>query len=150
MRGLLASCFGTGLIPRRLFGTDRGAGTVGAVVVLVPVVLLRTVGWGAQAVAAVILTMAAVWAAAPYTKTGEDPQWINIDEAAGSALSVIGLDGLFWLPAFVVFRLADATKWPPGVAAAERLPGAIGVTADDVVAGLWGLAAGWLLKVVIA
>jgi phosphatidylglycerophosphatase A len=47
-----------------------------------------------------------------------------------------------------VFRLADIFKRRfPGVAAAEaKLPGAVGVLADDLVAGLYGLAAGWLLQ----
>jgi phosphatidylglycerophosphatase A len=48
--------------------------------------------------------------------------------------------------AFVVFRIADISKKPPGVAAAERLGGALGVTADDLVAGLWALAAGWFVQ----
>jgi len=47
--------------------------------------------------------------------------------------------------AVVVARLADIFKVLPGVAAAERLPGAWGVTLDDVLAGGYGLAAGWLL-----
>jgi phosphatidylglycerophosphatase A len=47
--------------------------------------------------------------------------------------------------AVVVARLGDIFKVLPGVAAAERLPGSFGVTADDVVAGLYGLAAGWLV-----
>jgi phosphatidylglycerophosphatase A len=38
----------------------------------------------------------------------------------------------------------------PGVAAAERLGGAIGIMADDVVAGLYGLAAGWLAQSILA
>jgi phosphatidylglycerophosphatase A len=33
----------------------------------------------------------------------------------------------------------------PGTAQAERLHGAIGITMDDVVAGLYGLAIGWLV-----
>ena len=33
----------------------------------------------------------------------------------------------------------------PGVPQAEALPGAVGITMDDVVAGLYGLAAGWLM-----
>ena len=44
--------------------------------------------------------------------------------------------------AVVVARLADIFKVLPGVAAAERLPGAWGVAMDDVVAGVYGLGAG--------
>jgi phosphatidylglycerophosphatase A len=49
--------------------------------------------------------------------------------------------------ALVVARLADIFKVLPGVRRAERLPGALGVTADDLVAGLYGLGVGWLLSI---
>ena len=58
----------------------------------------------------------------------------------------IGLTVPAVLVAFVVFRVADATKRFPGVAAAERLHGTLGITADDLVAGVWGLAAGWAFQ----
>jgi phosphatidylglycerophosphatase A len=45
--------------------------------------------------------------------------------------------------AVLVARAADIFKVLPGVRRAERLPGAVGVTADDAVAGLYGLAVGW-------
>jgi phosphatidylglycerophosphatase A len=47
--------------------------------------------------------------------------------------------------AWFAFRAADIWKRLPGVAAAERLPGSLGVTADDLVAGVYALGAGWLL-----
>ncbi|MGZ8755006.1 MAG: phosphatidylglycerophosphatase A, partial [Acidimicrobiia bacterium] len=47
------------------------------------------------------------------------------------------------------FRVADISKRFPGVAAAERLEGALGITADDLVAGLWALAAGWLVQALV-
>ena len=70
-----------------------------------------------------------------------------VDEAAGTFLAVVGLVGWGAAVAFVVFRVADISKKFPGVAAAERLKGAVGITADDLVAGLWALAAGWLVQV---
>lgn len=72
-----------------------------------------------------------------------------IDEAAGTFLAVIGLGGWAVATAFVVFRIADISKKFPGVAAAERLGGALGITADDLVAGLWALAAGWLVQALV-
>ncbi len=48
--------------------------------------------------------------------------------------------------AWLVARAADITKLPPGVGAAERLPGAWGVMADDLVAGLYGLLMGVLVS----
>jgi len=52
------------------------------------------------------------------------------------------------LAAFVVFRMADIFKIP-GVKQAERLPGAVGVTADDLVAGLYGLLVGHLVQLTL-
>jgi phosphatidylglycerophosphatase A len=51
--------------------------------------------------------------------------------------------------ALVVARLADIFKVLPGITAAERLPHSIGVTTDDLVAGLYGLGVGWLLAGVL-
>ena len=60
-------------------------------------------------------------------------------------LALIGLTGWPWLVALIVARAADIFKVLPGVKRAELLPGAVGVTMDDVVAGAYGLAAGWLV-----
>ncbi len=49
----------------------------------------------------------------------------------------------FWLAAFILFRLFDIVKiWP--VSAAEKLPGGLGIMADDIVAA--GLAGMCLLR----
>ena len=70
--------------------------------------------------------------------TATDPQFVVIDEWAGLLipLSFSSLESpATWLAAFALFRLFDI--WKPGpVRAAERLPGASGVMADDVVAGI--------------
>jgi phosphatidylglycerophosphatase A len=70
---------------------------------------------------------------------------VAIDEVAGALVALTGLSGAAWVVAWLVFRAADIWKAVPGVAAAERLPGALGITADDLVAGGYGLAAGWLV-----
>ena len=64
-------------------------------------------------------------------------------------LALVGLGGIPWVVALVVARLADIFKVLPGVRTAERLPGSIGVTADDLVAGLYGLGAGSVLAALI-
>ena len=90
--------------------------------------------------------MASLWSTRRFAADGADPGWVVIDEAAGTFLAVVGLGGWAVLVAFVVFRIADISKRFPGVAAAERLGGALGITADDLVAGLWALAAGWVVQ----
>ncbi len=141
MRRILASSLGLGLILRRLRGSDDGAGTLGAALAI-PLAL--AVENGRLEVALVIaVTAIGVWAAHPFA--AGDPGWVVIDETAGAWLGVIGLGGWPFVIGWVVARAADITKWPPGVRAAERLPGAWGVMADDLLAGLYGLAAGWLV-----
>jgi phosphatidylglycerophosphatase A len=141
MRRLLASSFGLGLIPRRIRESDAGAGTFGAALAI-PLALAVDSVWLEISLVAVV-AVAGIWAARPFASG--DPGWIVIDETAGAWLGVIGLGGWPFVIGWLVARVADITKWPPGVGAAERLPGAWGVMADDLVAGLYGLAAGWAI-----
>ena len=143
---VVASWFGTGLVLRRIRGSDGGSGTVGAALALAMAYALAPVGWWAQLAAAVVVTGLALWSIRPFVDEG-DPGWVVVDEAAGMFVASIGLGGWPLLVAFLVFRIADITKRFPGVAAAERLDGAVGITADDLVAGLYGLAAGWAVAV---
>jgi phosphatidylglycerophosphatase A len=142
---LVASFFGTGLILEKIRHSDMGSGTVGSAVALAVALALRPVGPVAQA-AALALTLAAAFPAVkPFARDNADPAWIVVDEVAGTFLATLGLGVPAALVAWVVFRLADIQKnWFPGVAAAERLPGATGVMADDLVAGAYGLLAGLL------
>jgi len=118
------------------------------VVTLVIALLLHPFGWGVQLAAALAVTALALWSAGPFAEG--DPGWVVADEAAGMLWATIGLGGWAAVVAFVVFRVADITKRFPGVSEAERLPGALGVTADDIIAGLYGLAAGWALFAILA
>ncbi|HSF84779.1 MAG TPA: phosphatidylglycerophosphatase A [Acidimicrobiia bacterium] len=149
LRRWVAAGFGSGWIPRRLWGSDRGAGTFGAVVGgLIGIVAWRSPLW-VDVMIAVLVIAVSVWASAPASRRNEDPGWIVIDEVAGALVAVIGMAGLAWFVAWGVARLADIFKVLPGVKRAEALPAPIGITADDVVAGLYGLAAGaivtWLV-----
>jgi phosphatidylglycerophosphatase A len=152
MHRLIASWFGVGLILGRIRGSHLGSGTVGALFAL-PVALLigYWLGWQAQVAAAAVVTAASVWSAKPFVATEGDAGWICVDEVAGAFIAVIGL-GL-WpgaIVAWIVFRAADIFKnFAPGVRWADELPGAIGITADDVIAGLYGLAVGHLLEALI-
>ncbi len=109
-------------------------GTWGSLVVL-PVALL---GPGAAAALSLLLLALGLWALRQLPETNEDPGWIVIDEGAGMALALAALPGASLLGvalAFALFRLFDI--WKPGpVGWAERLPGPVGVMADDMVAGM--------------
>jgi phosphatidylglycerophosphatase A len=148
----IASWFGTGLILRRIRGSDSGSGTVGALFAVPVVWALASIGIWAQMLGVVIVTTASVVSSARFvnetdsTKHG-DPGWVVIDEAAGVLIATVGLGLQAAIVAWLVFRVADIFKsYFPGVAQAERLGGGVGITADDLVAGLYGLGAGWIVQ----
>ena len=150
----MASWFGTGLILRRIRGSDSGSGTVGALFAIPLVWALASIGIWAHALGVVVVSAASVVSSARFaddadsTKHG-DPGWVVIDEAAGVLLATVGLGLPGAIVAWLVFRLADIFKsYFPGVAAAERLGGGLGITADDLVAGVYGLAAGWIIQLI--
>ena len=149
MHRFVASGFYVGLIPRRLWGNDKGAGTLGAAVAVAISILLWRYPWWLGAIAFAVAFVLSLWSARPFAADHADPGWIVIDEIAGTLIAVIGLAGWPWLVAVVVARLADIFKVLPGVGQAESLPGAVGITMDDVVAGLYGLAAGWVTVLLI-
>jgi len=132
------------LIPGKLWQADTGAGTFGAAVAALIGLTLWTAPWWIDLLAALIAIGLSLWASAPFAVDHADPNWVVIDEVAGTLVALVGLTGWPWLIALVVARLGDIYKVLPGVPQAERLPGAVGVTADDVVAGLYGLAVGWI------
>jgi len=66
-----------------------------------------------------------------------DPQFIVIDEWAGMliALHFIPSPSVFWLLiSFALFRFFDITKLGP-IGWSEKLPAALGIMADDILAG---------------
>ncbi len=143
MRKRIASLFGVGLFLNRMRGSDSGSGTLGAAVGLAAALAVGVLGWEAQALLATAAAGVSVWSSHPFT---DDPGWVVIDEAAGAALAVIGLDLPGAVAGWVMFRLVDIYKIFPGMKWAERLPGGWGVTGDDLVAGGYGLAVGWIVQ----
>jgi phosphatidylglycerophosphatase A len=65
-------------------------------------------------------------------------------------VATIGLVAWPALIAFLGFRLADIVKkWFPGVHQADALPGAFGIMADDLIAGLYALGLGHVLRATV-
>jgi phosphatidylglycerophosphatase A len=88
-------------------------------------------------VVTIVVGTVAVRLSIDHDPTEIDPGWIVIDEWAGLYLALLAVSpGQWWwlVCAFVLFRVFDAVKIGP-VAWAERLPGAYGIMADDLVAG---------------
>ncbi|MFC1556005.1 phosphatidylglycerophosphatase A [candidate division KSB1 bacterium] len=77
---------------------------------------------------------------------GNDPGRVTIDEAAGMAVTLIGLPKVLWiwLFAFIFFRIYDIFK-PPPVRNLEFLPGGLGIMADDIMAGIYANLSCWII-----
>lgn len=136
---LLATWFGAGYLP-------KAPGTWGSLGALPFAWLLVDLGgWPALAVATVLVTLVGIWAAHNYMELSgtHDPGAVVIDEVAGQWLVLLfaPLDPTVYAIGFALFRLFDVWKpWP--ISWADRnIGGAIGVMFDDVLAGLFGLAA---------
>ncbi len=139
-----ASFFGVGLAP-------KAPGTWGSLAALVPGVALLAVSPLALLAGIVLVGLLGLWVVKASRIEG-DPGWVVIDEVAGQWIALLALSGpsvVGVVAAFALFRLFDITKPGPVGWADRRLKGALGVMADDVLAGL--LAAGvlgigrWLL-----
>ena len=110
-------------------------GSAAAVLIAVPLALLGN--WTLE-VATLIICVLGVRAADIYDRAmdSKDASDIVIDEVAGQwiTLLVLPFDWRWWLVGLVAFRLFDILK-PGPVRMAEKLPGGLGVMADDIVAG---------------
>ena len=150
---LLTTCFGLGKLP-------FCPGTWGS---LPPVVLYQVLRyipgeflpWLTPAVMAPLL-IAFSWVFIRYSpvliaSTGKkDPQMIVADEVAGQAVVMLAIallnpDNICNTTAlgFALFRLFDITKpWP--CKRLEKLPGGLGILADDLMAGVYGAIASYV------
>jgi len=159
-----ARCIATvGGLGDRLPAPGTTAGSLPATLLWSAPALVLGGPWQLGAVTAV-LTVAAiavgVWAAGVEAarRGGGDPGPVVIDEVAGQwlcflvALPLVALGSLrevalFAGGGFLLFRVFDVVKpWP--VRPLERLPGGIGIVADDLAAGALAgmfLALGWRL-----
>ena len=116
-------------------------GTAGSVVGLLLLVGVRFLGTSTIEFGVLVGVVAVgVWASSVGERHAgqKDPGIVVIDEVAGMLLT------LFWLPltlstaivGFLMFRLFDITK-PFPVRVAERLPGGMGIMADDLIAAVY-------------
>jgi phosphatidylglycerophosphatase A len=134
-------------------------GTFGSAAGLVAFALVRSSGSGVvEAVTIVVLFLVGIWSGteAEHYFGGIDPGPVVMDEVVGMLITLAFLP-VTWIGAvvgFLVFRVLDVYKpWPAG--RFERLPGGLGVMADDGMAAVYGnllmrllilvVPAGWLV-----
>lgn len=114
-----------------------GPGTLGSAVGLgVAWILSGSPVW--QITGCVAAAGLGFWSAGPAARAlgKEDPQPVIIDEVAGMMVALVGLP-VHWAvyPAgFLLFRLLDIKK-PGLIDRLQRLPGSMGIMADDLAAG---------------
>ncbi len=86
----------------------------------------------------VVGTAVAVWACGEAEQVlGHDAKPIVADEVVGQTLALLFAPHTLavFFASFVLFRIFDVWK-PLGAREIQRLPGGLGVVADDVIAGL--------------
>lgn len=128
---LIATCGGVGYLPR---APGTAAALVGAALALVTE---TSPAWQWGLLGAIVVVGLVVIPRAQQALGARDPREIVLDEVAGMLVTFLGvpLTPLTALVGFSAFRLLDILK-PPLIRQLERLPGAWGVLADDLAAGL--------------
>lgn len=124
-------------------------GTVGSLLGIGLAALLHPLPLIAYLLVTGIFCVIAVWVAdmALPRFSSHDPKVIVIDEIAGYLLVLAG-HGWSWPLAFcgfLLFRVIDVVK-PFPCRRLERLPGGLGIVADDIAAGCYANVLLWLLK----
>lgn len=130
---LLALGLGSGLSP-------KAPGTMGSVVALVLLWLLgpSLAPWYWLIALVACLIGIPICAYCSKALGGEDHKAIVWDEFAGAwiAIAFVPYNLLWWLAAFVLFRIFDIAKpWPVGWAD-KRVHGGLGIMLDDIIAGI--------------
>lgn len=139
---MIATSFGAGFLP-------VAPGTWGALVAIILWLPLYvwcpgTPAWIATAAAIVFFVVAGTWASSVSEKYwGKDPVVACVDETVGQLISMLPLcDGPEVTPWWMVvlslalFRFFDIFK-PLGIRKLERLPGGLGMMADDILAAIY-------------
>ena len=150
MKKIFLTCFGLGNMP--IAPGTWGSLPVAAVFLVLAMFAQPVVVAGVMAVVAIASSAACVkFSPDEIAKTGKkDPSFIVIDEVAGQAVTFLIACWFcpenLWVAAgagFLLFRVFDIFKpWP--CKKLEKLPGGVGILADDLMAGVY---AGLLLLV---
>ncbi|HEX3880320.1 MAG TPA: phosphatidylglycerophosphatase A [Bryobacteraceae bacterium] len=138
LANLISTWFGCGRSPV----APGTAGSAAAVVMAIVIEHFTGLAPWWFAVFAALLFGPATWAASVSAREAKkkDPQFVVVDEVVGQWIALAGAPTLSWktyVAAFALFRLFDIWK-PAPVRQLERLPGGLGINADDAMAGIYG------------
>jgi phosphatidylglycerophosphatase A len=130
---VIATSLGAGYAP-------LAPGTFGSAAGLLLWLVLPQVLW-VQVVTIVVVCVVGAWSGSVAEQhfNRRDPGQVVVDEVAGMMVTLLlnPVARFGWLvAAFLLFRAADIVK-PFPVNRLERLPGGIGIMADDVMAGVY-------------
>lgn len=151
---LIATSFGAGYLP-----VAPGTwGALFAILIWLPVYLWLPglPAWIITALAIVVFAVAGTWASTVSEKYwGKDPVAACADETVGQLISMLplcgGLESAPWwmiLVSLALFRFFDIVK-PLGIRKLEKLPGGLGMMADDVLAAAYSALIVWGILLVI-
>lgn len=132
----IATVLGIGRIP-------FAPGTFGSIPGVFLAVWLHRLGvpWFVETGVIVVVFAAGIWAAGEAERHFQltDPGPVVIDEVLGMlvTLAFIPVNATGALVGFIAFRAFDIVK-PFPARNLERLPGGLGIMADDFAAGVWG------------
>ena len=115
-------------------------GTFGSLVGLPLCFALAGISTATAMLGTLLFILFAVWIADAAEKILEqnDPGCIVIDEIAGMVVALVGLpfNPITVVIGFILFRILDILKPFPIRDLDKRIPGGLGVVADDVAAGI--------------
>jgi phosphatidylglycerophosphatase A len=142
---LIATWFGCGYAPI----APGTAGSLAAMIIAIALYYFGGYGRGMLLVLTAFLLGPGIWSASVVAKETNttDPHIVVVDEVIGQWITLAGaatLNWKTWLAALVLFRLFDVWK-PAPARQLEALPGGWGIVADDVMAGLYGALAIFVL-----
>lgn len=136
---MIATSFGIGYLPL-CPGTWSA---IFAVLIWLPLYLFASpwVTFAATLGGAAFFSVAGVWASNVAERYwGKDPVVACVDETAGQLVALLPLSPMspWWmiLLSLALFRFFDIAK-PLGIRSLERLPGGIGMMADDILSGIY-------------
>jgi phosphatidylglycerophosphatase A len=151
----ILSCFGLGFLP-------IAPGTWGSLLPVGLFLILHYFWPSTGILSAVLAAMIIISSVLCVLSAGEaekvagkkDPGWVVIDEFAGQSIALLPIAFmtekvlLMAAAAFVLFRIFDVLK-PPPIRKLEKLPGGLGILADDLLAGVYAAIVLWLCRALI-